>query len=71
MYVYGRHIVQITSVLILDLTGSVSITAVILIGITVNYDLGSAGYSCSRDNLLLNRSCGLYICGSPCHSRSL
>jgi hypothetical protein len=61
MYIYGRYIVQISSVLILDLTGSVGITAVILIGITVYYDLGSAGYCSSRNNLLLNRSCGLYI----------
>ena len=44
MYIYGRYIVHDTAVLILYLTGSVGITAVILIGITVNYDLGCGSY---------------------------
>ena len=59
MYIYGRYIVHDTAVLILYLTGSVGITAVILIGITVYYDLGSIHYC--RSSLLLNGSCGLCI----------
>jgi hypothetical protein len=42
MNVDGRHIVQYRTILILYLAGSVSITAVILIGITVYYDLRSS-----------------------------
>ena len=58
MYIYGGNIVQIGSVLILDLTGSVGITAVILIGITVNYDLGCGSYYRSSLNRIgLNRAC--------------
>ena len=57
MYIYGGNIVQICSVLILDLTGSVGITAVILIGITVNYDLGCGSYYRSSLNRIgLNRA---------------
>jgi hypothetical protein len=54
MYIYGGDIVQDRSVLILYLTGSVSITAVILVGITVHYYLRRCLYngSCNR----LNRS---------------
>lgn len=58
MYIYGGNIVQICSVLILDLTGSVGITAVILIGITVYYDLRcSLDYRSSR----LHGSCRLNV----------
>lgn len=56
MYIYGGYIVQEGAVLVLDLTGSVGITAVILIGITVNYDLRGSRHNRS------NGSCGL--CGS-------
>jgi hypothetical protein len=42
MNVDGRHIVQYRTILILYLAGSVSITAIILIGITVYYDLRSS-----------------------------
>ena len=55
MYIYGGDIVQDRSVLILYLTGSVSITAVILIGITVNYDLGSSRYHRGNRLYLIDR----------------
>ena len=58
MYVYGRNIVQDAAVLILYSTGSVSITAVILIGITVNYDLRGSRYHRSNG---LNLSCRLGV----------
>ena len=48
MYIYGRYVIKDRAVLILYLTGSVGITAVILIGITVNYDLGSGCNNRSR-----------------------
>jgi len=48
MYIYSRYVIQYGSVLILYLTGSISITAVILIGITVYYDLGGGGYDRSH-----------------------
>ena len=58
MNVDGRHIVQYRTILILYLAGSVSITAVILIGITVNYDLGCGSYYRSSLNRIgLNRAC--------------
>ena len=59
MYIYGGYIVQVGTVLILDLTDSVGITAVILIGITVYYDLGSSGvqYRCC---CLSHRSCSCH-----------
>ena len=50
MYIYGRYIVQYGTVLILYLTGSISITAVILIGIAVHYDLRSSCYDRSYLN---------------------
>jgi len=56
MYVYGGHIVQISAVLILYLTGSVSITAVILVGITVNYYLRGSLYNWSYGSCGLCRS---------------
>lgn len=43
MYIYGGNVVQDGAVLVLYLTGSVCITAVILVGITVNDDLGGSG----------------------------
>ena len=58
MYIYGGNIVQESTVLILNLTGSVGITAVILIGITIHYDLRRClYYRCC----LLNGSCRLCI----------
>ena len=38
---YGRYVIQYGSVLILHLAGAIGITAVILVRITVNNDLGS------------------------------
>ncbi len=54
MDIYGRNVVQYGTVLILDLACSVSISAVILIGITVHYDLGGSRYNGSYS---LNRYC--------------
>ena len=66
MYIYGGHVVQISTVLILYLTGSVGITAVILIRITVYYDLRGSRYHRSNGLSLSGRLCVRRCTGHSC-----
>lgn len=73
MYINGRYVIKDGAVLILDLTGSVGITAVILVGITVNYYLGSGcnNRSCHCGNRCRLNACRFHIRGSTRHDSSL